>query len=123
MAIEIVDLPIGKMMIFQFANCNSLPEGNLGFGEGDFSFSQRVSPTSWGIDRTKKILGGFQISSNGGHHHVGMGQGKPLKSAALLLNSAALLLNLCGHLYSHLDQWLVCGLKTIGYILRKGGIE
>jgi hypothetical protein len=116
MAIEIVDLPIGKMMIFQFANCNSLPEGNLGFGEDDFSFSQRVSPTSWGIDRTKKILGGFQISSNGGHHHVGMGQGKPLKSAALLLN-------LCGHLYSHLDQWLVCGLKTIGYILRKGGIE
>ena len=123
MAIEIVDLPIGKMMIFQFANFNSLPEGNLGFGEGDFSFSQQVSPTSWGIDRTKKILGGFQISSNGGHHHVGMGQGKPLKSAALLLNSAALLLNLCGHLYSHLDQWLVCGLKTIGYILRKGGIE
>ena len=27
--VEIVDLPINSMVIFQFANCKRLPEGNL----------------------------------------------------------------------------------------------
>ena len=28
--VEIVDLPINSMMMFQFANCGCLPEGNPG---------------------------------------------------------------------------------------------